>query len=141
MSLITWKDELHSVQHTTIDNQHKRLVEMVNELNDAMSSRKGYDVTNAILQKAVEYTVYHFKTEEDLMKEFSYPGMEEHKAEHQAFILKVTSLKLDFNQGVGTVPRELLGYLRDWLANHITDTDKKLGLFLLGQGSDLTVQK
>jgi hemerythrin len=130
MSLITWSDAKYSVQNSTIDDQHKRLIEMINELNDAMMSRKGFEITNQVLNKTLDYTYYHFQNEADLMAKFSYPEMEQHLAQHQAFKTKVTTLKRQADEGDGSVPRELLIYLRDWLLNHIVHVDKKLGLFL-----------
>jgi hemerythrin len=134
MSLITWSDSKYSVQNNTIDSQHKRLIEIINELNDAMMSRKGFEITDQVLKKTLDYTVYHFETEEALMEKFSYSGLEQHRAAHISFQTKVISLTHKFEDYDAAVPRELLEYLRAWLTNHITVVDKELGLFLLGKG-------
>ena len=107
---------------------------MINELSNAMASRKGFEITNQVLDKTIEYAGYHFQTEEALMEQFSYPGMEKHKATHEAFRIKVTALKRQLDEHVATVPQELLEYLRSWLINHITIVDKELGLFLVQKG-------
>ncbi|MCC6132451.1 MAG: hemerythrin, partial [Acidobacteria bacterium] len=57
MSLITWSDEL-SVGVSAFDNQHKRLVALINELHDAMSAGKGSKVLGKILSELADYTVY-----------------------------------------------------------------------------------
>jgi hemerythrin len=135
MALIIWDDAKFSVKNSTIDSQHQRLVEMINELNEAMASRKGFDITNRVLEKAVAYTVYHFQTEEELMEKFAYPDRAAHKAQHEAFKAKVTALKRDFSEHDASVPRELLSYLRDWLTQHIVTVDRELGTFLLDHES------
>lgn len=130
--MIIWKDEIHSVHNETIDTQHKRLVEMINELDQAVTSGKEYQIVNKVLEQALEYTVYHFQTEEDLMEQASFPEREQHTAEHEAFKRKVKQLqKRETNLDI-LVPIELLMYLRNWLTKHIQSSDKDLGLFLLG---------
>lgn len=133
MSLIVWEDAKLSVKNPTIDSQHQRLVEMINELNEAMASRRGFEITHRVLEKAVAYTVYHFQTEEDLMDKYAYPASAAHKAQHRAFTTKVTSLAQNFNEHDASVPRELLNYLRNWLTQHIVTVDQELGTFLLGR--------
>jgi hemerythrin len=134
MSLIKWNEATYGVQNSTIDSQHKRLIEMINELNDAMSSRNGFEITHQILEKTLDYTYYHFQNEADLMEKFSYPEKEQHLSQHRAFKIKVATFRQRDQAHDGMVPRELLIYLRDWLLNHILLTDKKLGAFLLEQG-------
>ena len=67
MPLITWTDNL-SVNHTEIDNQHKKLVDLINILFDAMKAGKGTDVLNKIFAELTSYTIYHFTYEEKLME-------------------------------------------------------------------------
>jgi hemerythrin-like metal-binding protein len=136
MPLITWSDAAYSVKNSTIDSQHKRLIEMINELNEAMASRNGFDVTDRVIEKTLEYTFYHFQNEEALMDKFSYPEMAHHITQHETFRKKIATLKKQAGEHVGTVPRELLLYLRDWLLNHIIHVDKKLGAFLQEQGQE-----
>ncbi|MFN3309093.1 MAG: bacteriohemerythrin, partial [Anaerolineales bacterium] len=67
MSLITWSDEF-SVNIKEIDNQHRQLIEMVNQLQRAMKEGKGAAALNDILQRLIDYTDYHFSTEERMME-------------------------------------------------------------------------
>lgn len=134
MPLITWNDKIYSVKNSMIDTQHQQLIALINELNEAMSSRNGYDVTAKVLEKTLDYTFYHFQEEEGLMERFAYPEIVQHKAQHEAFRTKVNVLLKQNKEHVGTVPRELLIYLRDWLLNHIVQIDKKLGQYLIEQG-------
>ncbi len=134
MPLITWNETTYGVKNNLIDSQHQQLIALINELNEAMSSRNGYEVTAKVLEKTLEYTYYHFQEEEALMARFDYPEMAQHKIQHEAFRTKVNLLLRQNQERVGTVPRELLIYLRDWLLNHIVQIDKKLGQYLIEQG-------
>jgi len=134
MALIIWNNSQYGVQNDTIDEQHKQLVEMINELSDALTSKKGFEITDGVLQKTLDYTYYHFSTEEALMEKYAYPEIKSHKTQHETFKTKITLLQREHRDHVATVPRELLVFLREWLINHITHVDKKLGLFLVQQG-------
>lgn len=78
MALITW-NENYSVKVKQFDDQHKKLIDMINELHDAMKVGKGKDVMEKILAGLIQYTVTHFANEERLMKQHNYPDYEQHK--------------------------------------------------------------
>lgn len=133
MALVNWSDQL-SVNIRQIDEQHKKLVSMLNELHDAMLNGKGRDVLSQILDGLAEYTVTHFATEENLMKKYNYPGYVNHKAEHDRFVEKVSEFKEKLSQGQLTLTMEVLNFLKDWLTSHIMGSDKKYGPFLNERG-------
>lgn len=124
MELISWRDSL-SVGITEIDEQHKRLVAIINKLFDAMSQGKSKDVLHAIFSELSNYVVTHFGLEEKYMKQFGYDEYDYHKQEHTAFIQKLNDFKIQFNSGKGSVTLELLNFLKDWLLKHILGTDRK----------------
>ena len=124
MPLITWKDSF-SVKVTEIDTQHKKLVEMINKLYDAMKVGKSKDVMGEILNNLISYTATHFKTEEKYFDLYSYPEKETHKAEHEKFVETVTKFKEEFDSGNATISIEVMNFLRDWLTKHINGEDKK----------------
>ena len=78
MALVTWNDSL-SVNVAEIDQQHRKLIAMINELNDAMKIGKGKDVLGGIVNSLISYTATHFKTEEKYFAQFGYPDTEDHK--------------------------------------------------------------
>ena len=124
MEWIKWTDN-YSVSVKTIDEQHKKLVVMINELYDAMSSgNKEKDILSKIIQGLANYAVYHFGTEEDWMKKFAFPGYAFHKGEHDNFVAKVSEFGEKFNKGTVLLDVEVLKFLKDWLLNHILKTDK-----------------
>ena len=133
MAMINWNDSL-SVHVAEIDQQHKKLIEMINELNDAMKVGKGKDVLEKIVNNLIGYTATHFKTEENYFAKFGYPDTENHKKEHAAFVQKVSDFKTGFETGKLAMTIEVMSFLSDWLKNHIMGTDKKYASFFNEKG-------
>lgn len=133
MALMTWDDKF-SVNVKEIDNQHKRLVEMLNELHSAMSVGKGKDALGKVLQSLIDYAASHFATEEKYMTKFNFPGYAQHKTEHDKFVKQVLDFQAGFNSGKLALSTEVLQFLKDWLVKHIQGTDKKYGPFFNEKG-------
>ena len=133
MSFIDWSDSL-SVKVMEIDNQHRELVRILNELHDAMKNGKAKNVLNDILSRLIGYTKSHFKTEERLFTLHKYPDTESHKAEHDDFIKKVGEFKEKFDSGSVSLSVEVIRFLSSWVQNHITVTDKKYSQFFNSKG-------
>lgn len=130
---IEWSDEL-SVGIEEIDEQHKVLVGIVNEMHDAIHEHKGAQVTGDILQRLREYTVIHFAVEESLMRIFDYPDYEHHKASHQYLIEQIHALQEKVATGKHSISFELMHFLRIWLTKHIMEEDKKYEKHFLERG-------
>ncbi len=129
-NLIDWSPALF-VGHSGIDEQHQRLVEIANELNGAMHSGEGTQAMGRVLNELVDYTVKHFAYEEDQMKQNAYPKAEAHLAEHKKLVAEVSAFKKKFDSGQAAISVELMGFLRDWLLNHILKVDKHLARHLV----------
>jgi hemerythrin len=124
MPIMEWSDDL-SVKIPTIDEQHKKLIALLNELHDAMKAKQGKQALGTILTELSNYAVYHFQFEEMYMKKFSYSDYTTHKAMHDAFIKKVTAFKNDFDHDRLGVSLDVMNFLRDWVSTHIKGTDKR----------------
>ena len=133
MALITWNNML-STGVTEQDNQHKKLIDLINQLNDAMQAGKGSEVLGKVLAELVNYTVFHFGYEEKLMAQHKYEDTPAHKAEHSKFVQTAGDFKKKFDSGTAVVSVEIMNFLRDWLTSHIMKTDKKLGQSLVKLG-------
>jgi hemerythrin len=133
MALIKWDDSF-SVNVAKIDQQHQKLILMINELHDAMKQGKGKEVLGKIVNGLISYTATHFKTEEDYFNQFGYPETDSHKKEHIAFVQKVSEFKDGFEKGKLSLSIEVMNFLSDWLQNHIKGTDKKYSQFFNGKG-------
>lgn len=131
--LMPWKEE-YSVNIKEIDDQHRRLLDMVNELHEAMAQGKGKEVLGVILAKLIDYTAGHFSKEERLMESHGYPEFDDHKAKHGKMTAKVLALQADYRAGKLTLSMEVSKFLQDWLNKHILGTDKKYSAFLNGKG-------
>jgi hemerythrin-like metal-binding protein len=133
MPLMTWKDE-YSVKIQTIDLQHKKLIDLLNQIYDASRIGKGKEILGKILNELVTYTKVHFATEEEFFKKFSYPGFVQHKAEHDKLTKQVTDFQEQYASGRVTLSIEIMQFLKDWLNGHILGTDKKYTEFLNSKG-------
>lgn len=123
-NFIIWKQE-YSLGIENIDNQHKRLIDIINELYSAFMEKSTEEKLLDVLYHLLDYTKYHFSTEEQLLVSSSYEMMKEHIAEHEEFINKVNGFIEDYNNGKKSLTYKLMGFLNSWLVNHIQDEDKK----------------
>ncbi len=123
-SLMDWGPEL-MLGIDEIDDQHKKLVDIINELNDAMKAGKGADTLGAVFEELKGYTVHHFATEEAYFEEFSYAGMISHVAEHKKLVNQVIELEEQFKSGKTALTNDVMRFLKDWLTGHIQGIDKK----------------
>jgi hemerythrin len=131
--LIIWSDS-YNLGIQEIDEQHQMLISMINELHEQMQSGKGNEATGKILDKLISYTKYHFATEEKYFDQFVYPWASGHKKEHSDFTQKIMSFQGIFRQGKPYLSLSVLNYLSIWLRNHISDSDRKAGHYLITLG-------
>lgn len=124
MAIIEWSDDF-SVGVAQLDEQHKKLVEIINKLHSAMIDGTSKEKLKEIINKLIEYTSYHFKSEETLFEQFDYEDTDSHIEEHKKFVEKVMSFKKEFDEGITGITLEIITFLKDWLLNHIKGTDKK----------------
>lgn len=133
MAFIEWSDKL-SINVADVDNQHKKLIAMINELFDAMKTGKTNDVIRPILEGMVSYAKDHFAYEERFFSQYGYPSTAEHVAEHKKFIDQLNQFIRDFKEGKLTLSLDLLNFLKSWLSGHILGTDKKYVSFFHEKG-------
>jgi len=133
MALITWNENF-SINIAEIDSQHKKLIELINELHEAMKVAKGKDVMGNILSELVNYTVYHFGTEEKLFQKHGYPEFVSHKKRHDDLTKQVKDTADKFNKGGNIITVDVMNFLKDWLQNHILTVDKRYAPFLSSKG-------
>ena len=133
MALLNWNDS-YSVNIKEIDGQHKKLIEMINTLHDAMKVGKGSQVLGEVLKALIDYTGSHFATEEKYMKLYAYPEYLQHKKEHNLLVMQVLDVQKNLQSGKALLTQEIMSFLKTWLVKHIQGEDKKYGPFLNGKG-------
>ncbi|BDU51151.1 bacteriohemerythrin [Haliovirga abyssi] len=107
------------------DEEHKVLIRLINDLNDAMLEGKSKSVMGDILKELADYTVTHFSHEEEYFEKYDYPNREAHKKIHRQFVAKVEEAYKQFQNGDLTLSKDLMDFLNKWLVEHIVGTDKK----------------
>lgn len=113
-------DESFDVKVGSINEQHKRLFTLINELD---ADRTSADKLKALL----DYVVLHFKTEEDLFEAHSWEGGVGHKATHDKFVEDASK--------VTEVTDGVMDFIKNWLVNHIKGSDMRYADFLSGAGA------
>lgn len=133
MALMTWSSK-YSVGVQALDDQHKRLIAILNELHAAMLKGQAQKVAGPLLDKLLEHTRDHFSTEEAMMSEARFAGLAEHRLKHQELAGRVGDYVVRYRRGDNSVYIELLNFLRDWLTNHMQKEDREYGPWLNGPG-------
>ena len=122
--MIEWEDN-HSVGVSIIDEEHKKLFDIINKVIVAKQHNDNQNELLEILNEMVEFANTHFKTEETYMIKFKYPEYQYHKEEHLDFSIKTLAYESRVVSGDHHVAIEILEYLKSWLVEHIQRSDKK----------------
>lgn len=143
MAFLEW-DPRFSVKIAEIDQQHKKLIGFINRLHESMQPAGNQNALETaieelsaqatVINEMVEYSSYHFSTEEKYMRQYMYPDYEIHKKEHEYFINKVRTLKSDFDSGKAILSSQIMEFLKEWLSGHILGVDKKYEPFFQAKG-------
>lgn len=125
--LLTWTPDL-SVGIEIIDNQHKRIVEYINQLHEARI-RQDKEAISQVIEELVDYTLSHFSFEESMMEEAHYRFLAPHKRVHELFVRRVAEYQQRFKLGenVEVVAGDMQNTLITWLMNHIKREDMDYG--------------
>lgn len=130
---VAWNDA-YSVGIEVIDNDHKKLLNLINNLQTAVYYPTGEAFERQALKDLVDYTKYHFAREEEMMRKHSFPGYEPHKKQHDEMIAKVGGFMDDYEKDRESTIDELTLFLKNWLLNHINGTDQQYSPYLREKG-------
>jgi hemerythrin len=120
MAYLHWTKDLDT-GIDDIDKQHRRIVDYINELNEANDAGE-LAATEHVLNKLVDYARNHFTAEEELLKKADYPYLKAHKRLHEMFIKRIAEFQHRVSSGENVIP-ELHSMLKTWLVNHIKGDD------------------
>jgi hemerythrin-like metal-binding protein len=129
MANFTWTTQ-YSVKVNELDNQHKKLFDLINQLYDALNQGKGKEIVGPILDGLISYIRSHFSTEEKILSAQHYPEFTQHRQQHDLFVKKVFELQAQYQSGQLAMSANVLSYMRDWLVSHIMKTDQSYTTFL-----------
>ncbi len=133
--VIKWKPE-YSCYDKTIDEQHKKLMDMINEMNELSlydDHIDRYDNIVEIFSSLKDYAVYHFGYEEKMFEEHGYDSFNTkiQILEHKSFVNKVIAINLyELDENQNKTISQVLDFLSNWLEHHILDVDIRFGQFL-----------
>jgi diguanylate cyclase (GGDEF)-like protein/hemerythrin-like metal-binding protein/PAS domain S-box-containing protein len=126
-------DAAHLTGVKIIDDQHRQIVQMVNDLNRSLDEGQGDAELKNLFAALLAFTATHFATEEALMERHDYPQFEEHKKQHVHLVHELQEIAAEFNQGAEL---RLLQSIKDWLLGHIQNADKPLGVYLTSSNTN-----
>lgn len=129
MTFIQFDDSL-KVGNKLIDQEHATLIEYINLLQRAVENDTSVKVVGQVLEGLTEYTKTHFFVEEELMQAFDYPDKGKHVLAHEGFRVKLADLIKNYNSGDAQITGSVLGFLKEWLTEHILKIDKQLSDYL-----------
>lgn len=133
MAFLEWTHD-NEVGVEEVDKQHRHLFDLLNRLHESVVQGKEQSELHSILDEMIDYTVYHFKTEEDLFLAHDYPGYQEHKDVHDDLTRTAVELQEKLRDGSAVLSFELLEFLNGWLMEHTLGLDKAMGPFLNDKG-------
>lgn len=132
---LVWNKNQHGVGIALIDEQHRQIIEMVNQIANSVAAEAKNDALKEMLEDMLLFVCDHFAVEERLMAEHGYPDMESHIQEHLRMYQQLNNLVKTVLRTTGRDKAALVSaYLSDWAERHILQADKELGGFLVGQG-------
>lgn len=126
---IEWKDEKHSLGIPTIDEQHKELFLITNQLHEILETENYQKEAEKLLKRLYAYTSYHFASEEAIQKEYKFPFLDGHKAIHKSFKKKVIQELEGVRSNINYPLAPLQDFLIEWILKQIQGEDTKYAAF------------
>ena len=135
-TIVQWEDGF-STGIKLIDDQHKELVNLTNELYQACLT--GTDAVGPafkeIMTRMVEYVRLHFSAEQEILNRIKYPNIHEHKSQHDFLVKQILEAAKEHSEGKKFVAHHFVRTLKDWIFGHIALYDKSYAAFLADQKS------
>lgn len=129
MAEIEWSPDL-SVGIETIDEQHLKLIELLQGLEDAVRVSKDAGLIEDTITNLFNYAKVHFAAEEELLKKHKYPEEKLHQMEHNKFITKAFEFRENFDARKPGLNLEVVNFLSSWILSHIQITDQRYTRYL-----------
>jgi hemerythrin len=122
VQFVVWKDE-YSVKVHRLDEQHKTIIKLINDLYDMFSDGEHPGRLGSVLSELIQYINTHFAYEEQLMRQAGYPEIEAHTVAHRTMVKRTIDLCNKYNSDAASISQEVFTLLKEWLVNHIIRAD------------------
>lgn len=129
MPLLEWDEAQYGIDIDAVDRLHKRLIELLNELNEALLGTESNLLPEEAVAEVISHTISVFEEEERLMREIDYPRYDTHINDHQRFQNHLQQMEEELRQGHYLLRTKAMQELKVWLERHITEADKDYSNF------------
>lgn len=129
MKRVEWTEAV-AVGIGIVDAQHQNLFKYYNQLIEAVEGGHDAAAVAEVLERLKTYAVYHFDTEEGLMKKHGYPDVDEHQEAHQEYLEAIEEFDFKATVNDPAVGRDMVSFLTDWITRHIKTSDMEFAAFL-----------
>jgi hemerythrin-like metal-binding protein len=123
---VQWDDDDLSVGIDVIDEHHRYLFNLTNDLYDVVANKLGAREVARILKALDQYAKVHFRAEERMMAHYGYAALNRQQSQHRHFEEKLCEFCAELHDNPLTAQFDILIYLRDWLIQHIVHEDAGL---------------
>ena len=130
MEKIVW-NEILSVGVRELDEDHKKLIKLINSLIEMEANSLSLEVISDTLNEMTRYAQEHFAFEEELLRKCNYPGYLSQQSQHKEFVKTTVKFCMDTMVYKESTPVEIVAFLKDWLIDHILLSDMQYKPFLL----------
>ena len=127
MAVLDWTSDLDTGVYE-IDLQHRSLVNIANQLHDAIKAGRAGRTIEWMLEELALYTRFHFDTEESYIRRYWLDGLQAHRIEHAELLSAIKRFRRKLKAGDERVQDDVLVFLSGWLEKHLRGADRELGL-------------
>ena len=131
MKIIKWEDT-YRLEIDMFDIQHQYLIKLLNMANSAISLNHNISEIRSISQELLEYTDYHLKSEEEMMKITGYNKLYLHHTEHDIIRNRLAELKVCMVAFDIRYYTDVSHYIEEYYLNHVLIFDKEFADFVKG---------
>jgi hemerythrin-like metal-binding protein len=121
--IFPWREN-YSVGIPEIDTQHKGLIRLISNLQEAMMEGKGKASLSSIVDELIHYTESHFAFEEAMLQERGYAGLAVHQEAHKELTRQVYELQKKLQSGEKVITMDVMRFVKNWLPDHIMARDQ-----------------
>ena len=127
--------ERYSVNIEEMDCQHKKLLNLMNGLDEEIRKDRDDKQIAAIVEELNRCVEVHFREEEKLMERLGFPHLGAHKSRHLHFLVQFHMLNSAYRSGHLALVQIFIRYLKNWFVFHVFSEDRTYGAFLESQTS------